>query len=197
MQGTRLFNRLKITIMKKKLLIRFIVLSTSAIFFSSAYPQLTTDRGAGLNKQADSSSALPKASGKDADKMVLAGIKAVNTKMFAHFTRNYRNASDISVRAAGENTSISFKVDGISNRVQYNKKGKWLYAIRNYEESKLSNDIRRRVEEANPGFIVFGFVTEIDVLDKSACLVMIENKTAWKRIRIVGDEMDVYESYIK
>ena len=183
--------------MKKILMIRLIVLSTASLFFSSSYSQFAAERIAGLDKQSQSSSSKSFATGKDADKMALESLKAVSGKMFKHFSRNYKNATDILVRPVDENTSIAFKIDGVSNRVQYNKKGKWQYSIRSYEESKLSESLRNAIESNYPGFIVFGFVAEVQVLNKTATLVMIENKTSWKRIRIIDDEMDVYESYTK
>lgn len=117
--------------------------------------------------------------------------------MFNHFSRNYKNATDIRIRPVGENTHVVFKADGVQNGVQYNKKGKWLHSIRYFDESKLPADVRSMVHSGYPGFTIFGSVTELKVLDKTALLVLIENMKEWKRIRIVNDEMDIYEEYVK
>lgn len=182
--------------MKKYLLVRFILMSTSAIFFSSVYPQTSSDTPAVIEKKSGTSASTFGAA-KDADKIALAGLKAVNAKMYNHFSRTYKKATDIRVRPVKENTHIVFKVDGIQNGVQYNKKGKWLHSIRYFDESKLPGSVRTMVEAAYPGFTIFGAVVEIKVYNKTALLVMIENAKTWRRIRIVDAEMDIYEDYLK
>lgn len=183
--------------MKKNSLVRLIVFTASSLFFSGAYSQLSAEKSYDSNIAARPSAFKANAVGADADKMALESLKSVNTRMFTHFNKNFRKATDIHVRPEATHTQISFKEDGVSNSVQYSKRGKWLYSIRTYDESKLNEGIRNDVEIAYPGFRVFGFVNEIDVLNKSAMLVMIENKNLWRRIRITEDNMDVYEEYKK
>ena len=170
--------------MKKNFLVRLFVLAASTLLYTGAFSQLST-------KNALSGTIA------SADKMALESLKAVNVKMHNHFSKNFKNATDIRIHPKADHIQISFKENGTSNTVQYNKKGKWQYSLRTYDESKLSDNIRNDVETAYPGFIVFGFVNEVDVLDKTATLVMIENKDSWKRIRIVDNEISVYEEYRK
>jgi hypothetical protein len=182
--------------MKKYLFVRLFVLGSSAFIFSGASSQLSADRVARLDTH-NQSHRNYSAVGADADRMALASMKAVNGKMFNHFSKNYKGASDISISTIGNFTQISFKNEGVSNKVQYNKKGKWMYSIKSYEEARLDQSIRDNVESAYPGYTVFGFVSELRVYDKSATLVMIENKKSWKRIRIIDGNFDVYEEYTK
>lgn len=170
--------------MKHNFTLRFIVLAATSLLSSGVFSQLSS--------QSSLSGAIA-----SADKMALASMKAVSEKMHKHFSRNFRHATDIHVRPEADHTQVTFKDNGISGSVQYSKNGKWKYSIRTYDSDRLSDIIRNQVEVAYPGYSVFGFVSEIDVLNKTATLVMIENKDSWKRIRLVDNTIDVYEQYLK
>jgi hypothetical protein len=182
--------------MKQISLIRLIVFTVSSLFFSGVYSQLSSNSSS-PDIAIRPSAAKVTAAGVDADKMALASMKSVNARMFAHFQKNFRNASNIIVRPEADFTHISFKENGVSNKVQYSKKGKWMYSLRTYDESRLPDNIRSEVETSFPGYRVFGFVNEVDVLNKTATLVMIENRDSWKRIRLLDDQIEVYEEYRK
>jgi hypothetical protein len=183
--------------MKQNLSVRFIVLGLAAIFYSGAYSQLSAAPVARIDKHAQSVGKSFTAAGVDADKLALASLKAVNSKMFNHFSKNFKNASDIRISSVGKFTDVDFSLNGIANKVQYDRKGRWMYSISHYEEAKLSDELRDRIEQAFPGYSVFGFVTEVKVLDKSATLVMIENRKSWKRVRIMDGDIEIYEEYTK
>lgn len=170
--------------MKHNFTVRLIVLAATSLLSSGVFSQLST--------QSSLSGAIA-----SADKMALASMKAVSEKMHRHFSRNFKNATDIHVRPEADHTQVSFKDNGISGSVQYNKNGKWQYSVRTYDADRLSDITRHEVEVAYPGYSLFGFVNEIDVLNKTATLVMIENKDSWKRIRLVDNTIDVYEEYRK
>ena len=170
--------------MKKNFFVRLLVLAVTSLLSTGAFSQLAT-------KSAVSGTIA------SADEMSLASLKAVNAKMHSHFSKNFKNATDIRIRPEADHTQISFKENGISNSVQYNKKGKWQYSLRTYDASRLADDLRNDIETYFAGYRVFGFVNEVDVHNKTAILVMIENKNSRKRIRILDDIMDVYEEYAK
>lgn len=180
--------------MKKLLVFTLVVLSTTILLSFAAYAQFVANNSAS-GKAGNGGSASISAA--DADKMALASLKSVNEKMFKHFSSNYRGATNIVVRNIKEDTRVDYKTDGISCGTQYNKKGRWLFTIKHYDESKLSDDTRKMVESGYPGFLVFGSVVELYVQDKKATLVMIENKKEWKRIRVNEDGLSVYEEYRK
>ena len=170
--------------MKQIIFVRLVVLAVASLFSTGAFAQLSA--------QSSFSGAVS-----SADKMALAGMKAVSEKMHSHFAKNFKNATDIRVRPEADHTQISFKENGTSASVQYNKKGKFQYSVRTYDADKLPEGIRDEVERNFPGYTVFGFVNDIDVLDKSAKLVMIENRNSWKRVRILDGQISVYEEYNK
>lgn len=170
--------------MKHNFLVRFIVLAVTSLLSTGAFSQLST--------QTAFSGTIA-----SADKMALESLKAVSDKMHNHFSKNFKNATDIRIRPEANHTQISFKENGVSNSVQYNKKGKWQYSMRTYDGSKLADKTRNEVEIAFPGYRVFGVVNEIDVLNKTATLVMIENRDSWKRVRLLDNGIDIYEEYQK
>ena len=167
--------------MKHNFTARLIVLAATSLLSSGVFAQLSTQTSLTAS----------------ADKMALASMKAVSEKMHRHFSRNFKNATDIHIRPESDHTQVSYKDNGISGSVQYNKNGKWQYSVRTYDSDNLSKMIRNDVEIAFPGYQVFGVVNEIDVLDKTATLVMIENKDSWKRVRLVDNTIDIYEEYRK
>lgn len=131
------------------------------------------------------------------DAMTLASLKASNGKMFHHFTKNNKNATDLNLRTVDGVSRINYKLNGVATSSQYDAKGRWQFTISHYDESQLDDATRESVESAYPGFLVFGTVIDVRVIDKSAKLVMIENRKEWKRIRINDEGMSIYEEYKK
>jgi hypothetical protein len=178
--------------MKKLLYVRLIVMTTSFFINAAVFAQSPEKEVAVLGKTASSITFNA-----NTDALALASIKAANSKMYNHFTKNFKNATDLKVHEFDGHVRINFKLHGVSTSTQYNEKGKWQFTISSYDESKLDEATRESVESSYPGFLVAGTVIEVKVGDKSATLVMIENKREWKRIRINDDGMSIYEQYIK
>jgi hypothetical protein len=177
--------------MKKLLYVRLLVISTSFFINAAVFAQSSSEDVAVIGK---SSSITFNA---NTDALALASIKAANSKMYSHFTKNFKDATDLKVHEFDGHVRINFKLHGVSTSTQYNEKGKCQFTISSYDESKLDEEIRESVEANYPGFLVAGTVIEVAVADKSATLVMIENKKEWKRIRINADGMSIYEQYRK
>jgi hypothetical protein len=129
--------------------------------------------------------------------MLLTELKAKNAKSFSHFTNAYPDAILQKIRDEKDGTHINATVNGNTLRVHYDVKGKFRDAVLTYPSSDLSEKIADQVMQAFPGFTVFGSVTDVTVRNKSALLVMIENRKSWKRVRLVDDGIDVYEEYMK
>lgn len=178
--------------MKKLLYVRLIVMSTSFFINAAVFAQSSAKDVAVIGKAASSITFNA-----NTDALALASVKATSGKMYNHFTKNFKNATNLKVHETDGHVRINFKLNGVSTSAQYNEKGKWQFTISNYDESKLDDATRESVESAYPGFLVAGSVIELKVGDKSAMLVMIENKREWKRIRINEDGMSIYEQYRK
>lgn len=178
--------------MKKLLCVRLIVMTTSLFINAAVFAQSSAKDVAVIDKAASSTTFNA-----NSDALALASVKATNSKMHSHFTKNFKNATDLKVHQFDGHVRINFKLNGVSTSAQYNAKGKCQFTITTYDESKLDEATRQNVESAYPGFLVGGTVIEVKVGDKSATLVMIENKREWKRIRINDDGMSIYEQYNK
>jgi hypothetical protein len=87
-------------------------------------------------------------------------------------------------------------MDGIKNKVYYNKKGNYQCKVRNYYESRLPGEVRHMVKSNYYDFSIY-CVVEISAKDKTAYVVKLENKTSWKTIKVVDNEMEVAEDYKK
>ena len=181
--------------MKKYFRRKLVLFAFSAITSAVSYGQISGGSVASLDKKPQPATVAKEAA--DADKIALEGLRAVNEKIFAHFTRNYKTASNIRVWDVEGQTSVKFDMDGFSQNVRYDNKGKWRFSIKTYSEEKLDQGVRSSVETSFPGYMVFGFVSEIKILDQTAYLVMIENSKTWKRIRVLDGETSIYEEYIK
>ena len=129
--------------------------------------------------------------------VLLASLKVKNAKTFNHFTNTYPEAILQSVSEEKDGMHLLATVNGNKLKVRYDIKGKFQNSVFTYPAAELSEKIADRVMQAFPGFIVFGTVIDVVVRNKSAQLVMIENRKSWKRVRITDDGMDVYEEYVK
>ena len=128
---------------------------------------------------------------------LLADMKAKNTKTFNHFTSTYPEAIVNKVTAEKEGTHIRATINGNSLKVRYDQKGRFQSSVLTYPGSELNEQVADQIMHAYPGFTIFGIVIEVTVRDKSAQLVMIENRNTWKRVRLTKEGMDVYEEYVK
>jgi len=179
--------------MKKVSFVQAILMVCMLFFGSSLNAQTSTeefnlDKKALLNSISDAS---------ESDKLALESIKSINSRMYRDFSKNYKNATDIRVSKVDNHSSISCYIDGSLTRIMYRKNGRWQHTVRTYENEKLPAEVRELVSGAYPRYSIFGGVIEVNVGTKTAYLVTIEDKTCWKRIRVVEDEMDVYEEYVK
>jgi hypothetical protein len=135
----------------------------------------------------------------EADLRSLSEIKTISPKMFERFTRDFKSAYDITVidDKKIKRIQINSKTDGDMNRTTYTRKGKFLHNIKHYDFAKLPESIAEMVNDAYPRYEIFGGVAEIQVMNKVAYFVLIENKKSWKRLKVVNSEIEVYEEFDK
>jgi hypothetical protein len=130
------------------------------------------------------------------DKVVLEKLKINHPRIFKDFTRNYEAAGNIRVSSRNHFTFIFANINGIKTRVLYDKKGRWQNTIRYYNQERLSPSIKKLVLQNDPCWKISG-VVEVQVANKTAHIVTIENSFEYKRIKVVNGEMEVYESFVK
>jgi hypothetical protein len=182
--------------MKKSSFVRMIELGTSIFLTANVNAQSVQGTIASF-EGGTSSIAIMAPVSKTSDKAALANIRAHNVAIYNHFIQNFRDAADIIAGNAGGKMFIYCKTSEVRQRVMYNKSGKWENTIRYYEVAQLDQELHRKLRYAYPDFIAFGTVTEIHAGYRKAYLVTIENCSSWKRIRMAGDDMDVYEEFRK
>jgi hypothetical protein len=183
--------------MKKFLFVRTVVLTASIFSFAGIYGQASpSNRLASLDYKARQYSGTGLLS-ESSDQTALMAIRARNSKMYNDFSSAFPNASNIRLSSDKKETRISCTIDSVLTKIDYNKKGKWMYTIRYYGAERLPGDIHNIVKDGYPRYNLYGFVAEVSVPGKSVYLVMIEDQTSWKRIRIADGEMDAFEEYQK
>jgi hypothetical protein len=166
-----------------------IILSVCAIN-PSTYGQTSSS----FNKEAFAKSV---ATASNEDKLALESIKSINARMYKDFSSKFKNATDIHTNAVDNSTVISCNADGKFSRILYDRKGHWQHTISSYDNEKLPLNVREVIEDVYPRYEIFGAAVEVTVGDGTAYLVTIENKTSWKRIKVVNGETEVYEEYEK
>lgn len=128
---------------------------------------------------------------------LLEKIRVKNVKTFDHFTKNFSEAIVKIVRNEKDGTYINATISGNTLRVKYDSKGRFQNSVLTYPHTELTDELAEKVMVSFPGYTIFGNVIDVKVRDKSALLVLIENKKTWKRVRITSEGIDVYEDFVK
>jgi hypothetical protein len=188
-------KNLKPHFMQKKSIIRFAGLFGVLVFVASAQGQIARNT-IKIDPSTIIASLDSKAIGKDEDKKILESLKINHPKIFKDYTKNYSTATDIKISKRANYTFIWAIINSVKTRVSYNENGRWQSTLKYYSDKHLAPEIRQTVLSAYPCYKVSG-VVEVQVGNKTAHLVTIENNSAWKTIKVVNDEFEVYESFEK
>jgi hypothetical protein len=123
-------------------------------------------------------------------------ITAPNFQADKHFRHTFKNATDEKWSKKRDGYRVSFFDNDVRVVVDYDKKGRWVSTVKNYDEALLSKEIADAVMTA---FLGYSIVRVIEIQTKKALvhLVKIENKTLLKTVRVINGEMDVIEEYRK
>ena len=97
-----------------------------------------------------------------------------------------------------ENGSLAeFEDKGIHYRAFFDRKGNWIYTVKQYTEKELPKEVRAEVRSEYYDYAI-GHVTEVNQAQLVVYLVHIENEQEWKTIRVAADgEMEVAEAFVK
>ena len=120
---------------------------------------------------------------------------SVSEKLLKKFEANFPGVQGMWVET-GTGYVVRFTKKGVENWAYLNKKGDCESTIRYYTESELPAEIRHRVKSMYYDHSITS-VKEIDHHQSTAYLITVEDKTSWKVIRVVEDEMDVWEEHNK
>ena len=115
----------------------------------------------------------------------------INIKAVRNFISEYKNIPDAKwFKSANGLFVVYFNNENIQNWIYYNKKGDFEYMLRHYKEEKLPGGVRHLVKSNYYDFNIY-HVSEIRYDGKIAWYVSIEDKTCWKKIKVVDDEMEI------
>jgi hypothetical protein len=89
-----------------------------------------------------------------------------------------------------------FAERNVQVRVVYDKKGDWVYTIRQYTEKELPCDVRAQVKQTYYDDTI-GVVKEVIQPQYTVYLIHIENGVRWKTIRVRDGEMEVVQDFKK
>ena len=121
----------------------------------------------------------------------------INTKAVRNFIRDYKNVTGAKwFKSANGLFVVYFTNENIQNWIYYNKKGDFEFMLRHFNEEKLPPDVRHLVKSNYYDFSIY-HVSEIRYNGKTAWYVTIEDKTCWKKIKVLDAEMEVVEVYSK
>lgn len=124
--------------------------------------------------------------------------KNINARAISDFQGRYNKVNNAMWFVDPKGGYISYFVrDGYGDRVIYNEKGRWLYSLIIYDESKLPKDIRAMVKSAYFDLTIT-LVEEVQSLDGVAYIVDLEDKSTIKVIKIDNEgEMKVLQDLSK
>jgi hypothetical protein len=113
-----------------------------------------------------------------------------------NFEQKFTNVTSVRWYESSYGFVVKFNLEGIDYRVDFDKKGNWLYTIRNYDEMKLPEDVMRLindsyneysitlVQEIETPFIPLTFVVHLDgKKDMIQLLVSGDETQEWQRFR--------------
>ena len=130
---------------------------------------------------------------KDSAKAIPTEIK----KAVKNFSRDYKNIADAKwVKLDHGFSVVYFTVDSVETRLLYNKKGYCENMIRYYFENRLPPAIRHLVKSTYYDFSIYHII-EPTINGVTSYLIQMEDRSAWKTIKVVDGEMEVVEELFK
>ena len=124
-------------------------------------------------------------------------LTSVNKKALSDFKKSFKAAEQESWFETIEGgLMVKFSKDNIDTRVYYSKKGRRLATIRDFSEENLPKDIRHIVRSKYYDQSIYR-VSEVTVDSQMAYLIILEDKTSWKKIRVIDGEIIEDANYQK
>ncbi len=122
--------------------------------------------------------------------------ESINLKAVKDFKKSFAGAKNESWEKIKDGYIAMFSQGSVQTTVGYNAKGKWMYNILRYDESKLPRDVRAQVKSTYYDCTITQ-VDEIHYQDKVTYLVHMQDANTWKIIRVCDGDMDVYQDFDK
>ena len=121
----------------------------------------------------------------------------VNWKAARTFVRAYKNVQNEQWYDLPDGLIAKFALNDIKYRVYFDKKGNWHHAIRTYDETKLSPEVRHVVKRSYYDYNI-ALIQEIEMPFKVfTYIILLEGRTNWINLRISEGEIDEYQKFDK
>ena len=119
----------------------------------------------------------------------------VNQKAVKDLAKTFKNVSDEKWLELKDGFVAKFSITDINYQVAYDKKGKWVYTIRTYGETKLSEDVRHLVKSTYYDYSI-NLVQEIETPANSVIyIIQLLSAKEIISLRISDGEMQVLQKY--
>lgn len=116
--------------------------------------------------------------------------KDINIRAVRNFKNTYKTVENETWCVLQAGYRARFQQQGTTHIVTYNKRGNWLYTIRQYDESLMDPGLRAMVKTVYYDYRIF-LVEEVERPARSVWhLVHMEDNSSWKNIRIYENEME-------
>lgn len=127
---------------------------------------------------------------------VTSGIAAMDANVKAAFSKDFKNATNITWTKLEKNTIIKFILNNILHRVLYNQRGEQIYHLSYPEAKDLSTDMTSLLTNRFKGYSV---LRGIHVLqdDLDVWIISMENDSKLIFVRIQENKTELAETYDK
>ncbi len=125
-----------------------------------------------------------------------AALSKANSKAQNNFRKNFADGPDVKWFTEKETISASMNRDNKHTTVVYDKKGRWLRTMSNYDESKLPKDVRRTVKSVYYDYNIT-LVQEIKEGQITFYVIHLEDKTSYKQVAVYEGEITILNEFNK
>lgn len=122
--------------------------------------------------------------------------EAVSLVIMSKLHEIFPNTTDESWTKQKNGYYVNFKQDNITHEVFLNKKGRLTGQIRHISEKDLPANVLRLAKEFDDCYTI-SFCKEVITDLGQAYLITINGKNNWKILRVVNNEIDIYQEHKK
>jgi len=121
----------------------------------------------------------------------MAAFRNIPIKAVRNFKNSYQQVDYETWYEVPDGYRARFTRDAVLHLVTFNKNGKWLNTIRQYDETILARDVRAMVRSAYYDYNIV-LVEEIEQAWKPVTYIIhLEDKLTFKNIRVCDREMEI------
>lgn len=125
-------------------------------------------------------------------------MKNTNAKAMKNFKRDYREAVGAEWSVLHDQSLVCrFFMNNILYRAFYSPHGQWIASVSGYDAGKLDKGVYDKIKRVYYNSSI-GFVNQVDMANgRTVYIVEIQDEKSFKKIRVDGDEMDVWLEFEK